>query len=43
MEDQAAVSKVFDGIKGYTIQTDLDRNLLLGIWEHEEEKQYLSL
>ena len=37
MEDQAAISKGFDGIKGYKIQTDLDRNLLLGIWKHEKE------
>ena len=31
--DAAASAKAFQEVKGYQIQTDMDRKLLLGIWE----------
>ena len=36
-EDPATFQKQFDRIKGYNIQTDLDRQLLLGVWKREDE------
>ena len=37
MLNQTEISKMFDEVKGYKIQTDMDRNLLLGIWKQEQE------
>ena len=35
--DAAASAKASQEVKGYQIQTDLDRKLLLGIWELEKD------
>ena len=35
--DAAASAKASQEVKGYKIQTDLDRKLLLGIWELEKD------
>ena len=42
-EDPASFSMTFDRIKGYSIQTDLDRKLLLGVWKHEPETKMAPL
>ena len=41
--DTAAISKAFNEIKGYPIKTDLDRKLLLGIWELERRAAPVKL
>ena len=33
--DPVSLQNMFDRVKGYKIQTDLDRQLLLGVWKHE--------
>ena len=35
--DAVASAKVSQEVKGYLIQTDMDRRLLLGIWEHDRK------
>ncbi len=49
--DAAASTKTSQKVKGYQIQTDMDRKLLLGIWEldredvsveHEKDSDYLN-
>ena len=35
--DAAASKKATQEVKGYQIQTDMDRKLLLGIWELDRE------
>ena len=35
--DREALIKLYDVVKGYQVQTDLDRKLLLGIWMTKEK------
>ena len=37
--DAAANTKASQKVKGYQIQTDLDRKLLLGIWELDRKDE----
>ena len=34
--DREALMKLYEVVKGYQVQTDLDRKLLLGIWMSDE-------
>ena len=37
--NQAGSSQVFEGVKGYSIKTELDRKLFMGIWEQDAQKK----
>ena len=37
--NQAGSSQVFEGVKGYSIKTELDRKLFKGIWEQDAHKK----
>ena len=36
---QVSKSQAFAGVKGYSIKTELDRKLLLGIWEQQDAQK----
>ena len=35
--DPVSLQNMFDRVKGYNIETDLDRQLLLGVWKNEDK------
>ena len=38
-QSKAGLQATFQGIKGFEVQTDLDRKLILGFWKNKEKDQ----